>query len=215
MNSAEGRELRSMQRELAKMQTELVITKRELERKKTASPDVASAPRIAAVSTPVSSVASTPTADNNGDYESLRKRYESLLDRQDQLARAQVVAAGLDPGIFQIVDLPVEPKVPVGPNRWKYRFFGIALALGVAIIVALAPEIPKLYAITDDRDVEYYLGVPVIAFIPETSASEERRSPMLALGRTTGALLVVVLLTALWLALTYTKVFSSLASLMR
>jgi hypothetical protein len=38
---------------------------------------------------------------------------------------------------------------------------------------------------------------------------------MLALGRTTGALLVVVLLTALWLALTYTKVFSSLASLMR
>ena len=165
--------------------------------------------------TPVSSVASTATGDNNGDYDSLRKRYESLLDRQDQLARAQVVAAGLDPGIFQIVDLPVEPKVPVGPNRWKYRLFGIALALGVAIAVALALEIPKLYSITDDRDVEYYLGVPVIAFIPETSASDERRSPMLALGRTTGALLVVALLTALWLVLTYTKVFSTIASLMR
>jgi uncharacterized protein involved in exopolysaccharide biosynthesis len=215
MNSAEGRELRSMQRELAKMQTELLITQRELERKKAGAPDATAAPRIAAVSTPVSQVASTSTGDNNGDYESLRKRYESLMDRQDQLARAQVVAAGLDPGIFQIVDLPVEPKTPVGPNRWKYRLFGIALALGVAIIVALALEIPKLYSITDDRDVEYYLGVPVIAFIPETSASDERRSPMLALGRTTGALLVVVLLTALWLVLTYTKVFSTIASLMR
>lgn len=214
-NSAEARELRAMQRELVKMQTEQAITQRELERKKQAgagNPSGApSAPSRVLASTSESGAA----MDTQGDYETLRKRYDALLNRQDQLEKAQMATAGLDPGVFQIVDMPTEPRAPVGPNRWKYRMFGLALALGVGLLTALALEIPKLYSITDDRDVEYYLGVPVIALIPESVAPGDGRSRQFLLGRAVGILLVVVLITALLLLINYRQVFTHMASLLR
>ena len=111
--------------------------------------------------------------------------------------------------------MPTEPKVPIGPNRWKYRLFGLALALGVALLVAFALEIPKLYSITDDRDVEYYLGVPVMALIPETTNPIEGRSPRLLVGRAVGTLLILALLVAVFLLLRYPQVFTQFASLLR
>lgn len=215
-NSAESRELRSMQRELSRMQTDMTITQRELERKKSLGP--AGASPGAAASLPVR--VSTPT-DGGGapgeihtDYETLRKRYDMLLTRQDQQERMQLASAGLDPGIFQIVDMPVESRVPVGPNRAKYRLFALALALGVALLVAFIVEFPKLYSITDDRDVEYYLGVPVIALIPETVAPRSR-SRKLLMGRVIGGLLLVVLTSAVLLLVNHLEVFKQTAALMR
>jgi hypothetical protein len=149
------------------------------------------------------------------DYETLRKRYEALLTKQDQLASAQIATAGLDPGVFQIVDMPAQPRTPVGPNRLKYRMFAVALALAAALLIAFALEIPKLYSITDDRDVEFYLGVPVIALIPEAAAPGEGRSRQLLLGRAVGALLIALLLSAVFFLITYFKVFTHIASLLR
>jgi uncharacterized protein involved in exopolysaccharide biosynthesis len=212
-NSAEARELRSMQRELARMQTELSITQRELDRKKQGSPTLTSAAVVPPVTSAVASSDAPPSMQT--DYETLRKRYEALLTKQDQLASAQIATAGLDPGVFQIVDMPAQPRTPVGPNRFKYRMFAVALALGVALLVAFALEIPKLYSITDDRDVEFYLGVPVIALIPETTAPGEGRSRHLLLGRAVGALLIALLLSGVFFLITYLKVFTHIASLMR
>jgi uncharacterized protein involved in exopolysaccharide biosynthesis len=211
-NSAEARELRAMQRELNKMQTELAVTQRELDRKTQAS---GGAPALALADTSAVGFSSSGAGplEPNADYDTLRKRYDNLLNRQDQLERMQVASAGLDPGVFQIVDMPAEPKVPIGPNRWKYRLFGLALALGVALLVAFALEVPKLYSITDDRDVEYYLGVPVMALIPETTNPVEGRSPRLLVGRAVGSLLILVLLVAVFLLLRYPQVFTQFASL--
>jgi uncharacterized protein involved in exopolysaccharide biosynthesis len=218
-NSAEARELRAMQRELNKMQTEMAVTKRELDRKSQLSPGAQApgAPGLALADAPVAAFSASGVGpiEPNADYDTLRKRYDNLLNRQDQLERAQVATAGLDPGVFQIVDMPADAKVPVGPNRWKYRFFGLALALGVALMVAFAVEIPKLYSITDDRDVEYYLGVPVMALIPETVSPVESRSSRLLVGRTVGVLLIAALLVAVFLLLRYPQVFTQFASLLR
>lgn len=211
INSAEARELRAMQRELARMQTELAITERELERKKRSAPDSSSVmPSVAAISAPAAVSAAGNDTPVQADYETLRNRYDRLLSRQEQLERTQVSTAGLDPGVFQIVDMPAEPRVPIGPNRFKYRMFALALALGVALLVALAIELPKLYAITDDRDVEYYLGVRVIALIPETIAPARPEPRRLLPGRATGALLVTVLLFGILLLLKYPQVFKVL-----
>ena len=49
---------------------------------------------------------------------------------------------------------------------------GIALALG--LVIASAWEIPRLFLIRSDRDVEYYLGTPVLAMIPETLTPYQR-----------------------------------------
>jgi uncharacterized protein involved in exopolysaccharide biosynthesis len=216
VNSAEARELRSMHRELVRMQTELAVTQRELQRKKQAAGNVAigGSPRSA----PVRAAAlpgDLPPQEMRTDYETLRKRYDVLLNRQDQLERSQLAAAGLDPGIFQIVDMPAEPRIPVGPNRSKYRLFALALALGVALLVAFALEIPRLYSITDDRDVEYYLGVPVIALIPETVAQVDGRSRRLLLGRTVGVLVVAALMSVAVLLMKNVPIFTHIAALLR
>jgi uncharacterized protein involved in exopolysaccharide biosynthesis len=217
-NSAEARELRSMQRELARMQTDLTVTERELERKKSLAPGgsittgIASPIRVAPSTEGIASASAMPV-----DYETLRKRYDMLLNRQDQLERAQVAMAGLDPGIYQIVDMPTQPRIPVGPNRLKYRLVALGLALGVALLVVFVLEFPKLYAITDDRDVEYYLGVPVIALIPETAAQPEGRSRQFLLGRAIGVFLIAALLSAVLvlILLNYPRIFTQVAALIR
>ena len=214
-NSAEGRELRSMQRELARMQTELTITQRELDRKRQGSPGNA-----VTTSIPTAAASSDQRSGESGDMlqgdsETLRKRYDALLSKQDLLQRAQVATAGLDPGVFQLVDMPTEPRIPIGPNRAKYRWFAAALSLGFALLVAFALEIPKLYSITDDRDVEYYLGVPVIALIPEAVNPADGRSRKLLLGRATSAMLILVLVSAVLFLMTYLQVFAQFAALLR
>jgi uncharacterized protein involved in exopolysaccharide biosynthesis len=194
INSAEARELRAMQRDLARLQTDLGITERALERKQKSEPNAAA---VAFAPAPiVSSADGETTPELQADYQILRARYDSLLHRQEQLAGTHVAMAGFDPGIFQVVDTPAVPQVPIGPNRLKYTMFALALSLGFALLVALAIEIPKLYSITDDRDVEYYLGVPVIALIPETVAPAREQSRLL-LARTVGALLTVGLISVI------------------
>jgi hypothetical protein len=42
------------------------------------------------------------------------------------------------------------------------------------LLVAASREFLRLLMINDDRDVEYYLGVPVLALIPETLTPFER-----------------------------------------
>jgi hypothetical protein len=42
------------------------------------------------------------------------------------------------------------------------------------LAAAFVAEAPRLSMINDDRDVKYYLGVPVVALIPETFTIAER-----------------------------------------
>jgi len=212
-NSAEARELRSMQRELARMQTELAITQRELERKRQNSPGQPSPVSAGFAAAPSSNPSEAGMVMQN-DYETLRKRYDMLLAKQDQLQRSQIATAGLDPGVFQLVDMPTEPRIPIGPNRPKYKLFGAALAIGVALLIAFALEIPRFYSITDDRDVEYYLGVPVIALIPEASNPGEAKSRKLLLGRASSALFITLMVSAIVVLMTYFRVFTHIAALL-
>ncbi|HWP43175.1 MAG TPA: Wzz/FepE/Etk N-terminal domain-containing protein, partial [Blastocatellia bacterium] len=183
-NSAEARELRNLKRELSRMETELEVTRRELARKKSALetlPSVGFGPVTASISTGGDS---TPAAGATSDLDRLRNRFELLLKREDSLDRLRMAAAGLEPGLFQIVDMPSEPQMPVGPDRMKMRLLALLGALGFAILVAAALEAPRLFSIHDDSDVRYYLGAPVLALIPETLTPAERgRTRRLRLAR--------------------------------
>ena len=213
MSSPEARELRTLQRELARMETELAITQRAIERKKQA---LTSTPSIAPVTmAPAGGGGDTSTsvlAEDN--YDRLKNRYDSLLRRQERVQSARLTAAGLDPGLFQIVDSPSVPQTPSGPDRLKLLGLALALALVLGLAVVVAFEAPKLFAIRDDRDVEYYLGAPVIVLIPETvSSSEQGRGRRLLAMRLVGmVLLVAVLIPALFFLLNSLRVFQLLAS---
>lgn len=215
-NSAEARELRGLQRELTRLETELAITRRELGRKKALAPGVTD-------TTVVASAPSMPSGSGGGaaaaeaapmDAERLRKRLDSLLRKQETIDRMQGTAAGLDPGLFQIVDMPSDPQTPVGPDRTKLGLLALLVALGVGIAVAAAFEAPRLFSISDDRDVRYYLGAPVVALIPETLTPVERgRTRRLRLARgVVMLLLAAVLVPAFVFLLNYLQVFQLLAS---
>jgi uncharacterized protein involved in exopolysaccharide biosynthesis len=192
-DSGEARELRSLQRDLARMQTELEITQRELNRKRQT---LASTPNIGATSVPaVAGDAPISNIAGETDQQRLRDRYMSLLRQQDGLDRARATAAGLEPGVFQIIDMPAAPQTPSAPDRTKLRLMALAAALLLALIVVAAAEFPRLYAVRDNRDVDYYLGAPVIALIPETLTPAERgRSRRVLLTRRVGMFLLAAVL---------------------
>ena len=192
-DSGEARELRSLQRDLARMQTELAITQRELDRKKQT---IASTPNVgpAVASAPASEAPITNIAGET-DQQRLRDRYQALLRQQDGLDRARLTAAGLEPGVFQIIDMPAEPQTPSAPDRLKLQLIALAASLALALIVVAAAEFPRLYAVRDNLDVDYYLGAPVIALIPESLTPAERgRSRRVLLTRRVGLLLLAAVL---------------------
>ncbi len=217
MNSSEARELRTLERELSRMETELAITNRALERKKQAletSPNIAAVTSSAPViSTPAPSSGEAPITGGD-NIERLKNRYDSLLRRQERLQNVRATAAGLDPGLFQIVDMPSVPEMPTGPDRVKLLGLALILALALGLTAVIIVEIPKLFSIHDDRDVEYYLGAPVIVLIPETlTPSEHGRAKRLLAMRVIGMLiLAMVIIPVLIFLLNNLKVFQLLAS---
>ncbi|HEX5733584.1 MAG TPA: Wzz/FepE/Etk N-terminal domain-containing protein [Blastocatellia bacterium] len=192
-DSSESRELRSLQRELVRMQTEMTIVQRELGRKQQT---LSTTPRVAVTASPVvSSDSSIPNIAVETDAQRLRDRYTLLLRQQDTLDRDRLTAAGLEPGVFQIIDLPAMAESPSGPDRTKLRLLALAAALAIAFIVVAAIEFPRLYAIRDERDIDYYLGTRVVALIPESLTPQERGlNRRVLLMRRVGVLAVAVLL---------------------
>jgi uncharacterized protein involved in exopolysaccharide biosynthesis len=208
-DSSEARELRALQRELANKQTELSVVERELGRKQqtlSSTPSVStSAP--ASSSAPIGDISSETSTDRLGD------RYSYLLRRQDELRQLRGATAGLDPGIFQIVDRPALPQSPAGPDRMKLQLVGLVIALALGLLAAIASQAPRLFEVRDDRDVNYYLGAPVIALIPEsfTPAERGRRRTMTLARRGLLLLLGLMLVPGLILLLNQIGIFQLLA----
>lgn len=213
--SPAAQELRSLQRELSRLETEREIVVREIDRKQQANPGVS------ASAAPYSRVPSAPIVDPGAvsgysDYgvDGLRERYTSLLRREDALLQFQPSTAGPGTPFFQMVDQPNLPQSPAGPIRSKLMFLALALALVVGIAAAAVVEVRRLSIIHDSRDVDYLLGVPVVALIPESLTFNERgaqrrqcyyrRLGYLALG--------AVAVPILALALNATKIFQILGS---
>lgn len=170
-------ELRNLQRELSRMETELEVVRREIDRKQRAASSLPSsgfAPSYTPA--PAVSMADPGTTGVSGDYgaEGLRERYTALLRREDALRQFQPSTAGPATPFFQMVDQPNLPQSPAAPDRSRLMLMALALALGTGAAGAAVAEARRLSTIYDERDVSYFLGVPVVALIPETLTVIER-----------------------------------------
>src|SRR5262249_9026144 len=105
-------------------------------------------------------------------YERLLGRYNWLKDKQDSLQKLS--GGGQNAAMFQVVDSPNASRAPVAPNRNLLRLLGLGMGLMVGLLVTAGLEFCRLLMINNDNDVEYYLGVPVLALIPETLTTFER-----------------------------------------
>lgn len=169
--TAEARELRALQRDLSRLQTELEVTERELNRRSESLMEMpVVGPSTTMTAVPVDGGGRPGMAEMN--Y--LQNRYVSLLDKHDrmQMDLSAPIERGLAP--FRLIDPPNLPIAPTGPNRTKLKLFALALALASGLGAAAIIEGPRLRMIQDERDAEYFLGVPVVGFIPETLTPDER-----------------------------------------
>jgi len=165
--SPEARELRTMRRDLQRLETELEVTRRDLSRKT----------RSLIAMPGEKSEETAPSGRFNEaktEYERLMGRYNWLMDKQDSLQKLSG-DDGQKLMMFQVIDAPLAQLAPVGPNRMLLRLIGLGIALALGLLAVAALEVPRLFLIRDDRDVEYYLGAPVLALIPETLTQFERR----------------------------------------
>jgi uncharacterized protein involved in exopolysaccharide biosynthesis len=168
-------ELRNLQRELSRLQTESEVVRREIDRKQQLASGIPSS-AFAPSYTPAVPVSTGDSDASGSDYgsEGLRERYTALLKREEALRQFQPSTSGPATPFFQMVDQPNLPQSPAGPNRQRLLMLALALALASGLGAAAACEVRRLSKIYDGRDVAYFLGVPVLALIPETLSPAER-----------------------------------------
>ncbi len=176
----EGRDLLAMQRELRRMEAELDLTQRQLQRRNL---EISAMPAGAASMAGMAGVAPAssekPPGGSSNDYaarteyDRLVIRYNWLLEKQDSMLKLSG-AQGPSHMMFFAVDPPNLPKLPVAPNRLILHLIALAVSIIFGLFIALASEAPRMFMINDHRDIEYYLGAPVLALIPETLTPFER-----------------------------------------
>jgi protein tyrosine kinase modulator len=207
----EGRDLIAMRRDLRRMEADLEVTQMRLQRRNQQLGDLPKGDMRAAPDRPASLIGRNDMA--RAEYDTLVKRYNWLLDKQDSLLKSR--ADGNESRtMFYVIDKASLPRLPSAPNRLLLQVFALAMAAAFGLAVALAIETPRMFRINDSRDVEYFLGAPVLAAIPESLTPAERaRKRKLRLTR--GALVMtaaVALAPVLVFLLTYLRVFQIIAS---
>jgi polysaccharide chain length determinant protein (PEP-CTERM system associated) len=108
------------------------------------------------------------------DYDVLRRAYEELLQRRESVQIAGAARTGADRVRLEIVDPPIVPTDPVGPNRVLLASGVLLGGLGAGALLAfLLLQLDRsFYTMHDLRK----LGLPVIGSISSTAP---RRSQVL------------------------------------
>ncbi len=204
----EGRELLTMQRDLKRMETALELVQRQLQRKNQEIGSISSAGGQDQSAMPTHGVSIDDMART--EYDRLVIRYNWLLEKQDSMLKLSG-AQGPAHMMFHVIDTPNLPRLPVAPNRLALQMIALGVAILFGLLIILALEAPRMFTINDERDIEYFLGAPVIALIPESLTPVERaRKRKLRLTRSAIVLtLAVVLAPILIILLTYLKIFHS------
>lgn len=186
--SPEFRDLRKMQRDLASLQNQLEFNTRKLGTKVADLQKMPTPPS----STSPTGASSLPLIDPTAktQYEQLLTHYQWLLSEQDKFLK-QANAEGMAGLMYQVTEQPNLPKSPVSPNKMMLQVLALGLALVFGLVVAFGAELPKFFQINDERDIDYYLGAPVLAMIPETLTPIERNHKR-KLKMTRGVLLLIL-----------------------
>ncbi|HEU0175689.1 MAG TPA: hypothetical protein VFV58_15615 [Blastocatellia bacterium] len=208
--SPEARELRAMQRELQRLQIELDVTRRDMSRK---TLNLRALPNAETTTAFKETIQTDGLIRSKAEYERLLGRYTWLKDKQDSLQKISGGGVSNTP-MFQVIDSPDVSRNPVAPRRNLLILLGLGIALGLGLLVTAALEFSRLLMINNDRDVEYYLGAPVLALIPETLTPFERgRRRRLSLLRWLGLGLLSAMMIPIFVAvLDHLQIFQLLGS---
>ncbi|HYV82253.1 MAG TPA: GNVR domain-containing protein [Pyrinomonadaceae bacterium] len=146
------------------------------------------------------------------DYQVKKAALDDLLAQQQKIAlNADATTQQQGEGI-EVVDAANLPSKPVAPKRLMLSSLGIAVGLGLGLVLIGIFEGPRLLTIQNSEDARHYTGLPVLLAVPELLTPQEaravprRRKLLLA----AGIVATIVSIPALALALKLTHVFDFL-----
>ena len=130
----------------------------------------------------------------NRDYNVTKARYTALVERRESARLAQKVEKNNSEIIFQVVDAPVVPLFPSGPNRplLLSGVFVLALFAGMGWSIFRFLLYPTF---VDFKQLQKMIDLPVLGTISLQMTPEKRRQRRVEL---TSFLLVVVLMFGLF-----------------
>lgn len=100
------------------------------------------------------------------DYNVLRRSYEELLERRESVQIAGAARTGADRVRLEIVDPPLLPTAPTGPNRFLFATLVLAAGLGAGGALAfLLIQLDRSFRTVHDLR---KIGLPVLGSISAT-----------------------------------------------
>jgi len=146
------------------------------------------------------------------NYQTKKAAYDQLLQQQQKITLNADAVSQLQGESIDVVDPANLPSQPVAPKRLMLSGIGLAIGLGVGLLLTGIFEVPRLLTIQTSEDALHYTGLPVLIAVPELLTPQEakaiprRRRLMLA----AGFAVTIVSIPLLALALKLTHVFEFL-----
>jgi polysaccharide chain length determinant protein (PEP-CTERM system associated) len=146
------------------------------------------------------------------EYQTKKAAYDDLLIQQQKIGlNTEAIIQQQGEGI-EVIDPANLPSKPVAPKRIMLSSLGLAVGLGLGLLLVGIFEGPRLLTIQNSDDARHYTGLPVLLAVPELLTPQEaravprRRKLLLA----AGVVATLVSIPMLALALKLTHVFEFL-----
>jgi hypothetical protein len=110
----------------------------------------------------------------NRDYEITRERYLNLVERKESAHLAQKVEQNSSEINFQVVDAPVVPVLPSGPNRLLLLSAALAVSLGAGVAWSLLMLL-LFPTFVDTKQLRKLIDLPVLGSIGLQMTDEQEK----------------------------------------
>jgi polysaccharide chain length determinant protein (PEP-CTERM system associated) len=111
------------------------------------------------------------------DYDTALTFYRDMLTKKTQSEMAADLDKRQQGEQFSVMDGANLPERPSYPNRPLFAAGGFAGGIGLGLGIALLLEL-RDKVIRNERDIEYYLGVPTLALVPSVGEAAAGRSKL-------------------------------------
>lgn len=113
--------------------------------------------------------------DLTRNYQTAQAFYNSLLQKEDESQMSSSLEQRQEGQQFTVLDPANLPQEPSFPNFAEFSagglIAGILIGIGVILLLELGDK-----SLRDEKDIEFYLGVPTLALIPRVGDGDAKRS---------------------------------------
>jgi len=122
-------------------------------------------------------------SDLTRDYQQAEKNYEHLSEEKNTSDMAAAMEQGAKGENFRVLDPASPPDKPVKPDLLLWSILACLGGIAAGIVLGISAEL-RDKRINNNRDVAYYLPVPLLATIPMISQGEEKKRVLQLKGQT-------------------------------